>query len=120
MSVHKQKVIFWVVTAPFVAMMIPSALGMLMQWPQNVEGIGHLGYPVYFMTLLGTAKALGVAALVYRRFRTLTEWAYAGFTFNLIAASYSHYSSGDGLGKAIAPLIILGLVLTSYKLWKRE
>jgi len=37
----------------------------------------HLGYPIYFMKILGTAKLVGVAAILYGRFSRLKEWAYA-------------------------------------------
>jgi hypothetical protein len=107
-------ILFWAFTAPVLAMMIMSAAAMLMQQPQNVEGFVHLGYPLYFMTFLGIAKALGSAALIYRRFSTLTEWAYAGFTFDFLGASYSHYASGDGLGPTMGPLVVLALLAGSY------
>jgi uncharacterized membrane protein YphA (DoxX/SURF4 family) len=84
----------------------------------NVQGITHLGYPAYICTILGTAKVLGGAAILYGRFRRLKEWAYAGYTFNLLGASASHAFSGDGIAKIIVPVIILGAVLASYRLWK--
>jgi hypothetical protein len=49
---------------------------------------------------------------------TVKEWAYAGYTFNLLGASASHAFSGDTFGKIITPLIILALVLASYRQWK--
>jgi hypothetical protein len=44
----------------------------------------------------------------------LKEWAYAGFTFSLLAATFSHYMV-DGLeAQTFFPLVILIIVLTSY------
>jgi hypothetical protein len=84
-----------------------------------VEGFHHLGYPQSFRTLLGIAKLLGVIAIVAgRRWPRLREWAYAGFTFDFIAASLAHLASGDG-PTAIVPLVPLALLAASYVLWHR-
>jgi DNA-directed RNA polymerase specialized sigma24 family protein len=48
----------------------------------------------------------------------LTRWAYAGFTFDFLAASLSHALRGDGAA-AVSPLVALGLLATSYVLWHR-
>jgi hypothetical protein len=75
----------------------------------------ELGYPPYFVPLLGVAKLLGVAALVapWPRAHTLREWAYAGFTFDLVAAIVSHLATG-GATHVPQPLIVLMLLFTSY------
>jgi hypothetical protein len=84
-----------------------------------VEGFHHLGYPDYFRTLLGIAKVLGVVAIVAgSRYPTVREWAYAGFAFDLLAAFLSHLLSGDR-SAAASPLIVLGLLASSYVLWHR-
>jgi hypothetical protein len=84
-----------------------------------VATITGLGYPVYFMKMLGVAKLLGVVAIVIGRFETLKEWAYAGFTFNLIAASVSHVASNDPAWKPVVPMVFLALLMASYAAWKR-
>ena len=111
---NRLRTIYWALTLPVALMMLALAYGYLTSAPQLVEAIGHLGYPLYFMTLLGTAKLLGAAAILYGRFRTLAEWAYAGFAFTLISAAFSHFSLGDGPIKVMIPLVVLGLLLVSY------
>jgi len=115
---RRTKWIYWALTAPFVVTMMLAGLTYLAGASFNLEGITHLGYPVYICKILGTAKLLGGVAILYGRFRTLKEWAYAGYTFNLLGASASHMFSGDSFGKIITPVIILGFVLSSYRLWK--
>lgn len=116
-SEQRAKWIYWAATAPFLLLMLMGALRLLAGAAPNVEGITQLGYPVYLCKILGTAKLLGVIAIVQGRFRTLKEWAYAGFTFNLLGATASHAFSSDSFGKILTPLIILGFVLISYRLW---
>ena len=84
-----------------------------------VAAITGLGYPVYFMKILGVAKLLGVVAIVIGRFETLKEWAYAGFTFNLLAAAISHVAAGDPAWKPFVPLAFLAVMIVSYAEWKR-
>jgi len=117
-SEKRAKWIYWALTAPFVVTMLMASLMLLAGVAPNVEGITHLGYPVYICTILGTAKLLGGIAILQDRFRTLKEWAYAGYTFNLLGATASHAFSGDSFGKIITPVIILGMVLASYQQWK--
>lgn len=61
-----------------------------------------LGYPVYFLTILGTGKILGVIAILLPQFRLLKEWAYAGFFFAMVGALFSHLAIGEYAVKAIA------------------
>jgi uncharacterized membrane protein YphA (DoxX/SURF4 family) len=117
---NKQRIIYWTLTLPIALMMLTLAFGYLTANPQLVEAIGHLGYPPYFLTLLGIAMLLGASALLYGRFRNLAEWAYAGFAFTLISAAFSHYSSGDGATKVMLPLIALAAVLCSHGYWKHR
>jgi len=80
-----------------------------------LEVMRELGYPPYFVPLLGVAKLLGVVALVapWPRGWTLREWAYAGFTFDLVAAIVSHLATG-GSRQVAQPLFVLTLLMTSY------
>ena len=68
------------------------------------------------LSLQGTAKLLGVIALLMPGFPLLKEWAYAGFTFDLLGASASHAFVRDPLMETALPLIILGIAAASYVL----
>jgi len=114
---RKSMWIYWLLTIPFVATMIAAGGMLLAGMPANVEGITHLGYPVYICKILGIAKVLGGIALLQERFRTLKEWAYAGYTFNLLGAAASHAFSGSGTAHIITPIVILAMVIASYRLW---
>lgn len=79
------------------------------------EGIRHLGYPEYFGNALVVFKILGVIILIVPKApKRLKEWAYAGFTFDFLFASISHFAV-DGLHfEAFFPLIVLAVLMVSY------
>jgi len=83
------------------------------------EALAHLGYPEYNLTIFGVAKILGSIAILQPKFRTIKEWANAGFTINFIGAFASHAFVGDGIGQLIPPVIALVIMFISYILWKK-
>ena len=107
---------YWITTGLFALGLTGSGFASITHQPQMIEGYTHLGYPVYFMTILGAAKLLGVATLLAPKLPRLKEWAYAGFTINLLSAAASHLAMGDGFGKALPPLVLLGIALASWRL----
>ena len=118
MSKKQMRVAFWILTGPLALLTAMSGAMMLTHNPQAVEGFHHLGYPEYFLTYLGLAKILGVTVIIFRRFPVLTEWAYAGLTFTYIAASYSHFSSGDPMSMVVPPVVFLAILFGSRHLGK--
>ena len=82
--------------------------------PPGVYGITHLGYPVYFLTILGVWKILGVVALLIPKFSLLKEWAYAGFFFAMSGAVFSHIASGDSMTQNVPALLLLILTVISW------
>jgi hypothetical protein len=76
-----------------------------------VDGFKFLGYPQYLIPLLGVAKLLGALALINPWFPKLKEWAYAGFTFTLVGAIWSHIATNTAF---TSPLVFLLLVALSY------
>src|SRR5947199_10576917 len=82
--------------------------------PPGVYGITHLGYPIYFLTILGIWKILGVVAILIPRFPLLKEWAYAGFFFAMTGAAFSRIQTGDYIGEILPSLFLLTFVLISW------
>jgi hypothetical protein len=68
-----------------------------------------VGYPIYFLTILGVWKLLGVAAVLIPKFPLLKEWAYAGFFFTMSGAVFSDIASGRSLNE-IAPALLLQIL----------
>ena len=109
-----QNLAYWVPTGLFCALFVIGGIGHLFRLAPQLEGMQTLGYPLYVMSILGVAKLLGVAALLMPGQPLLKEWAYAGFTFDLLGASASHSLNGDPLPAILIPLAVLGLGAASY------
>ena len=104
----------WVVTGLMAALMLLSAAPDVLRIPGAVAVFKHLGYPPYLLVLLGTAKILGVAAVLSPGLSRLKEWAFAGLTFDLTGALYSHLSVGDPASVWMPAAIGLALMAGSY------
>lgn len=112
------KNLYWTFTLLFIVPMIASGIGYSAAVAPIVKGMAQLGFPFYLIRFLGAAKLLGAVAILSDKFPRLKEWAYAGFTFNLVGAAYSHLFSGDG-PKALIPLVILSFAIFSYRYWNQ-
>ena len=113
------KIIYWAVTILFSLGMLFSGFSEVMQTEQAKEVMKHLGYPIYVNMIIGVAKILGVIALIQWKFRTIKEWAYAGFTIDFIGAAASMYLAGDGILMALSVMPFLVVMFISYFLWKK-
>jgi hypothetical protein len=111
-----RKIGYWSSTALVALAFGVGGIADLAHPASMVEGMKHLGYPAYFMSILGTWKLLGAAALLAPALPRLKEWAYAGMVFDLTGASLSHAISGDAIGNIVTPLVLLALVATSWAL----
>jgi hypothetical protein len=107
---------YWVSTGLFCALFTYGGASHLLRADAVAEGMAQLGYPAYVMTILGVAKLLGVAALLIPGRPLLKEWAYAGFTFDLLGAAASHAFAGDAFAGTLRPLAVLAVGAASYLL----
>lgn len=112
----KNKIIFWVCTIIIALMEGVMPLATWIFAPQYMTvGTKALGYPNYFAYTLVVAKILGVIAIVYPKTpKMIKEWAYAGFTFNLLFAFISHALVDKEIGNMIMPLVVLAVLIISY------
>lgn len=110
----KAKIIFWITTT--IIFLFEGVMPALTSQSEMAkEGIRHLGYPEYFGNALVVFKILGVLILVIPQIpKNVKEWAYAGFAFDFIFASISHFAV-DGVGfQSFFPLIFLVILAISY------
>lgn len=76
----------------------------------------HLGYPSYFLVLLGTWKVLAAIALAAPGFPLLKEWAYAGAFFTYTGAIASHLTTGYDRGEVVLLIILTAATVASWAL----
>jgi hypothetical protein len=105
---------YWIATGLFCAVLGFSGVAHFTHLEAMVESMTALGYPIYFMTIIGLAKLLGVAVLLVPGQPLLKEWAYAGFAFNLTGAVSSHLFVGDPASEFIPPTALLFVGAASY------
>ncbi|HEY3667109.1 MAG TPA: DoxX family protein [Polyangiaceae bacterium] len=115
-SKTSKHIAYWLTTALLALDFGAGGVFQMLRGPQVMQAMTHLGYPAYFVTLLGVWKVLGAVALVVPGFPRLKEWAYAGVFFDLTSAAVSLAAVGDGVGAALLPLLFAGLALASYAL----
>lgn len=108
----------WAVTGLMAALMLLSAIPDVLRVPGAMTVFRHLGYPPYLLLFLGTAKILGVAAVLAPGLSRLKEWAFAGLTFDLTGALYSHVSVGDPASVWTPAAIGLVLMAGSYTAYR--
>lgn len=111
----RDKIMYWVATALLAIGMLQSGIFAILRAKPWVDIMTTLGYPMYFLTLLGIWKILGVIAILMPRFPLLKEWAYAGFFFAMTGAFFSHIAVGDCEAKALmGPLFQALFVVVSW------
>jgi uncharacterized membrane protein YphA (DoxX/SURF4 family) len=116
MSVKGRAAGYWVSTAMVAFVLLSGGAAQLAGLAQNAEGLAHLGYPPYLLTILGFWKVLGGIALLAPGFPRLKEWAYAGAFFDLSGAAASYMFVGDAVAHAVWPLLFAVVTLVSWAL----
>ena len=114
----RNKIIYWIATIWLSLGMLSTGVVQLLKLkgdsPGSLDSMTHLGYPVYFVTILGICKILGVVVLLIPKFPLLKEWAYAGFFFMMSGAIFTHIASGTSLSEIFPSLLLLILTVVSW------
>ncbi len=110
----RNKIIYWISTIWLALGMLSSGIVQLFNMKEEVNFILDLGYPVYFLTILGIWKILGIVALLIPKFPLLKEWAYAGFFIAMSGAVFSHIALGNSVNEIFPPLLLLILTVVSW------
>jgi uncharacterized membrane protein YphA (DoxX/SURF4 family) len=110
----RNKITYWIATLWLALRMLSTGIVQLIKMKEEVDVMTHLGYPAYFLTILGVWKILGVIAILIPKFPVVKEWAYAGFLFAMSGAVISHLASGDGTKEFFGPVLLLILTAVSW------
>lgn len=111
----KIKIAYWIFTGLFSAMILMGAGMYLFQTDVMKVNFGLLGFPTWLIYPMAVAKIAGVATLLTRFNKTAVQWAYAGFTFNLLLAMGAHAGIGDSIMGVLPPFLLLLLSFGTYQ-----
>lgn len=112
----RRLIIYWIATILLSFGMLASGISQILHVKDMIDLVVPLGYPLYFLYIIGIWKVLGVIAVLVPGFKLLKEWAYAGFFFLMTGALISHLAVGDTAIKSmLGPLFqILFIILSWY------
>ncbi len=114
---EKRKLVwYWIITAILSFCIFSGGLAQALQLKDVVQGFKPLGYPNYFISLIGIWKVLGIIAILVPKFPLLKEWAYAGIFFAMTGAVISHIASNDIHVQIIAPFLLVVFTVLSWYL----
>ena len=120
MTAKMKSIAYWIATLLIAFFIGSGGIAQVLRVQGTVDGFVHiLGYPLYFVTILGVWKVLGAIAILVPRFPRLKEWAYAGIFFDLTGSVASTAAVGVYGAYAfhiIAPLVLVGITVASWAL----
>ena len=112
----RKSIWFWIITAILSFCIFSGGLAQAFQVDGVVKGFKPLGYPNYFISIIGIWKVLGIIAILIPGFKLLKEWAYAGIFFEMSGAVISHIASNDVSLQIIAPIVLAVFTVLSWYL----
>jgi uncharacterized membrane protein YphA (DoxX/SURF4 family) len=113
-----RRIVYWAATAVICWELLLGGVWDILRIPYVYDMVvADLGYPEYFLVILGVWKLLGGVTLLAPRFPRLKEWAYAGAFFNYSGAVASHMAVGDGVEAWWGPAGFAVILMVSW--WLR-
>jgi len=113
------KILYWTFTVLFLLAMLGDAYGGITMQQAGKDSLAKLGYPMYLLVIMGSAKIAGVLAIAQTKYKVIKEWAYSGFTISFIGAFLSWYAIGAGGAMLVPPVVMLIIMFFTYYLWKK-
>lgn len=105
---------YWITTLWLSLGMASTGIVQLLRQQDQVKPILDMGYPSFFLTVLGIWKILGVVAVLVPKFPVIKEWAYAGFFFTTTGAIASHIATKHPVTEMLPALLLLILTTLSW------
>ncbi len=107
---------YWIATIAVAVELGLGGIWDIARIPSVLNLTVHLGYPSYFLVLLGTWKVLGAVALLVPGRPLIKEWAYAGVFFTYTGAIASHLTTGYDVGEVAVLALLTALTVLSWAL----
>ena len=106
MTSSSTKWLYWVAIGLFSALFIYSALLTVIDAKGSYAEFQRLSFPAWLTYPTAIAKLLGVFAILTSKSRSLKDFAFAGFLYDLLLALGAHLAAQENL--VVGPLIGLG------------
>jgi hypothetical protein len=110
----RNKIIYWVATVWLALGMASTGMVQILRMEEETQKMKALGYPMYFLTIIGGWKLLGVVAILLPKYPLVKEWSYAGFFFVVTGAIFTHLAVGDKAVEYFGPALLLMLTVVSW------
>ena len=110
----RNKIIYWAATIWMAVAFLIGGVAQLARVEQAVNSFDNLGFPHYFLSILGVWKILGVIAILLPKTPLLKEWAYAGFFFVITGAIITHITMGDPAIEIATRVFLLIIIIVSW------
>ena len=107
---------FWATTFIIVFELAAGSVWNLVPIEWMEVQMRHLGYPRYFVYILGVWQVGAAVAIIAPELRLIKEWAYVGAFFLWSSAVASHLILGDGLQAWGVPLMFGVCAIASWVL----
>jgi DoxX-like family len=107
---------YWLATVVVAGELGLGGIWDIARLPMVRDLVVGLGYPSYFLVLLGCWKVLGAVVLLIPRRPLLKEWAYAGAFFTYTGAIISHLTTGYALNELPLLTVLTALTVLSWAL----
>jgi DoxX-like family len=108
---------YWTATILLAFVLLSGGVGQVLHASGTLETVQLLGYPAYFLTIIGCWKLLAVPALLVPGFPRLKEWTYAGIVFEMTGAAASHAMAGNYGDYGFHVIVGLGLTALAIASW---
>ncbi|WP_443947073.1 DoxX family protein [Pedobacter sp. AW1-32] len=119
MKLKSTKTIYWIGTALTSLWFGTSGICELTKNKLVWDITLQLGYPPYFIYVLGVAKLAGIIVLLIpNRLLRLKEWVFAGIFFDIIFAFFSKLIV-IGLLETIDAIVAFLIVIATYLMFRR-
>ena len=102
-----KRILYWVSTILLCAVFLYSAQLYFFKTELIKGFFESFNYPTYLVIPLAVIKVIGVIVILWRKNLWLTEWAYAGFFFDLVLATTAHEHAEHAIGLSVYAIPVL-------------
>ncbi|MDB5189080.1 MAG: DoxX family protein [Parcubacteria group bacterium] len=120
MKTKTRSILYWVTISLLCLWLIADGLAGVFHVAAGADSLTQLGYPLYVLTITGVAKIIGAIAIFQNKYRTIKEWAFAGYAIDCIGAAASWFFIQGSPINIVMPLVFLAFMFVPYTLWKKR